>query len=883
MTVYCKNARINSPSRIANVLAELEHNHWDVVLFSETRATESDLILHGGHRLITSADDKRHLGVAILFHARLADKVSRILSHSGRVMAVDVDVFQGALLRLVSVYAPHRGYGAAELSAFFCNLYAVCQNGRDNNRHLVVGGDFNTQLGSGTRSEQMHDFCNECCLEISNNDLPWESTWTFESSLGYQSRLDYLLVSARLSVSGKGAASVLDCGSDHRTVACDICLPSSSADRPAKAKKPSWIDSESYSQGVDDWVRLSNPTQLSDLKAAVCDAAVHHGAVQFGQKSSRRPWDTDELNDLRACRRTCTDKSRRSQLSKDIFRKTRAALRAWQTERATVQLEKFSDIRSLERFAMAPAIRKASVQPPLQQCAGLWRDVYTSTELPERVERSDLIGQMPAIELNELDRALKGLRRGKCADKDGTLLEMFACGGPLLKDRLLGFLNDVLLSGAVPPSWKELVFALVPKGGDARDANNWRPIAILDVSYKVFAKIICNRLAPILERYQSDEQFGFRPSHGTIDALTIFESVVGASIEWQLPLWVVSLDLTKAFDKIEHNVLMRALEDAGVPHGYTILIKSLYYEQFGQIGEFTFDISRGVRQGDILSPILFNTALEYIIRRWKAGLDSAGLPLTVDGSTTYLTNVRFADDLLVFGKSLEEVGQNFERLIANLASAGLGMNPSKTKVLTTDIGASSGRAPVYVELAGAFVEVLSGTSSHKYLGRKFPGNLRSRGLCNLEFRLSCAWLRYHNLRSSLTNRRVPLQLRLKLFDCVISPTVLYSLCTTPLTTGQLEKLDATQRKMMRKIVGWQRFNDETWETTGRRMKERLNTALERQPVKPWSQARRELCDNLLAKLQSPNANGLLKRVFKWSLAPPGAKRFQGHPFQRWWQ
>ena len=64
------------------------------------------------------------------------------------------------------------------------------------------------------------------------------------------------------------------------------------------------------------------------------------------------------------------------------------------------------------------------------------------------------------------------------------------------------------------------------------------------------------------------------------------------------------------------------------------------------------------------------------------------------------------------------------------------------------------------------------------------------------------------------NRKIPIHLRLKLFHTVITPAVCYSLATTPLTTAQLSKLDAVRRKMLRKMVGWVRFDDESWETTG---------------------------------------------------------------------
>ena len=127
----------------------------------------------------------------------------------------------------------------------------------------------------------------------------------------------------------------------------------------------------------------------------------------------------------------------------------------------------------------------------------------------------------------------------------------------------------------------------------------------------------------------------------------------------------------------------------------------------------------------------------------------------------------------------------------------------------------------------------------KALGRRWPGDLTLRGQCNLEHRISLSWMKFQNLSQVLTNQNVPVHLRLRLFDSIVSPTLMYSLATSPLTSGQLERLDATQRRMLRRIVGWVRLEDEAWERTGSRMKQRLQAALNKCPVKPWSEARRK--------------------------------------------
>ena len=87
---------------------------------------------------------------------------------------------------------------------------------------------------------------------------------------------------------------------------------------------------------------------------------------------------------------------------------------------------------------------------------------------------------------------------------------------------------------------------------------------------------------------------------------------------FRIPLWLASLDLRKAFDRIEWTQLFEALKDQGVPEEYLSLIATLYDGQVGSLGQQgQFDIKRGVKQGDVLSPVLFNAGLELAIRRWK--------------------------------------------------------------------------------------------------------------------------------------------------------------------------------------------------------------------------------------------------------------------------
>jgi hypothetical protein len=244
------------------------------------------------------------------------------------------------------------------------------------------------------------------------------------------------------------------------------------------------------------------------------------------------------------------------------------------------------------------------------KCADVLSQVYVAGVYNVDVEVARGPINVPPFLFREVSQALRNMSKGRAGDKDGVLTELFLHGGDVAVQCLTNFFNQILESGEVPAKWFETHFILLHKGGPTDDVNNWRPIAILAAAYKVLARAIFERIRRKLDACQSDEQFGFRAGRSTTSALLIIEHVISKCVEWQVPCWVISIDLRKAFDRVEQEVLFGALAEHGVEDGYVDLLRRLYQCQSGHLNDgSSFEITRGVRQGDVLSPVLFNTAL----------------------------------------------------------------------------------------------------------------------------------------------------------------------------------------------------------------------------------------------------------------------------------
>eukprot|EP00973_Karenia_brevis_P048701 6757970-Karenia_brevis.AAC.1 len=201
------------------------------------------------------------------------------------------------------------------------------------------------------------------------------------------------------------------------------------------------------------------------------------------------------------------------------------------------------------------------------------------------------------------------MKDGKAKDKQGIVVEMIKHGGETLRTMILQLFNDILDMRQVPSAWRETRLVVLFKKGDPKLASNYRPIAILPILYKLFSRMLCNRIQADIIHEQATDQAAYRKGYCTEDHLLSVALLLEKFQEWGCDLWMALVDYEKAFDSVEHAALWKVLNQSGISSGYIELLKILYDHQtatvMAGVESRAFPLERGVKQGDPISALLF--------------------------------------------------------------------------------------------------------------------------------------------------------------------------------------------------------------------------------------------------------------------------------------
>jgi exonuclease III len=334
-------------------------------------------------------------------------------------------------------------------------------------------------------------------------------------------------------------------------------------------------------------------------------------------------------------------------------------------------------------------------------------------QLPVQQPQQETIRTGPFTEL-ELIQAIKSMQNDKSEGPDGIAVEIDRyAAGEESRATLLQAFNKILSTGNVPALLRDVVITVLYKGkGSKEDCNNYRGISLMAHRGKILERMILNRLHPALKDIVPVNQFGFTTGVGTADAILI-SRVVGVSAEKEhTGLVRCYIDLTKAYDKVNRELLWKLLRLYGIPEELVRIIISFHE---GAVAKLRFNgavqqeeirLQRGLKQGSVLSPVLFNIFMGAIINKFEngckeaiiAGSDQIGIKInynfsgdlldptrlnkkTTNNGVFTLLDVLYADDCVLFANSISAMQTMVTEFDAVATKFGMEVSIEKTKVI----------------------------------------------------------------------------------------------------------------------------------------------------------------------------------------------------------
>jgi len=461
----------------------------------------------------------------------------------------------------------------------------------------------------------------------------------------------------------------------------------------------------------------------------------------------------------------------------------------------------------------------------------------------------------PMILKSEVRKALNEIKYGKAPGHDEIPIELFKEGGEEAIEILTQLCQRIWISGKWPDDWKRSVYIPIPKKGDPRECENNRTISLISHASKVLLKIIHSRIERQMEREMPDTQAGFRKRRGTRDQFHNLRSIMERAREYNEDVYMCFIDYSKAFDSVHHEKLWNTLRQMGIPEHYVQLLKSLYDNQESTVrtefGETeSFKIGKGVRQGCILSPYLFNLYSERIMR--EAGLDEIEEGVKIGGRN--LNNLRYADDTTLLAN--RELG--LQKIIENVKcaseNAGLYLNVKKTKIMSTNEMDT-------LKVDGEAIEVVN---SFQFLG----STITKDGECKEEIRkrIMLGRTAMSGLDKIWKDKNITKKTKVRLVKALVFPVTMYGCETWTMKARDRKRINSFEywcwRRMLR--IAWTAKKTNEFIKEQVQVKVSLEQMINKQKLSYFGHVMR--------------GNGLEKTVM---LGMGEGKRSRGRPRRRW--
>lgn len=830
---------LNAAGKTDNAIKEMKRLHIDILGISEMRWLDAGELNLDEYKVLYSGrtDGKHEDGVGVIMTKKLAASIKTFAPISERILLIQLEG-SPVNINIIQVYAPTLDK-PDELVEELYNTINNVMNKLKRNEINIVMGDFNSKVGEGKTSDAVGPFGlgernkrgDTLELFATTHDLILANTWfkqpkrrlyTWKSPSDkpekvIRNQIDFIMINKRFrnSCTAMRTYPGADIVSDHNPVVGEFKIRMKKIQKktPPSFDLRKLKDRETESKVIQT---LNNQYEATERKDVETEMNTFQKIVQELKKNLLKPdgkkkksWMTEEILELMEERRMAQGNKREyNRIHKIIrirIRKAKEKEMIEQCEEIEYLQSKHDDFNIYKKVRELTGNNRKKTDRVLLSEQGtvilsLEEKKEHWTKYIERLfhdTRTEVIpveaGEGgPDILEEEVTAAIEQLKSRKAPGPDGIHAEFLKLLGTENIKRITSIFNEIYTSGRIPETWLKSEFITLPKKPSAKTCDDYRTISLMSHVLKLFLKIIHRRIYKLCEEQIAPNQFGFLNAVGTREALFSVQVLIQRSRDVNSNVFACLIDYKKAFDRVKHEMMVEIMKQIGTDARTINIITNLYWNQTAVLkidGEHTEDIQiqRGVRQGCILSPILFNLYSEFIFREALENIDE-GIPL----NGVRVNNIRYADDAIVFADTQEGLQALMDKVVEVSKRYGLEMNVNKTKLLVVSKEQINN---AHIKINNVRIERVK---QYTYLGTIINENWDNTQ--EIKCRIEKARAIFNKMSALFKNHNLTLATKIRFLRCYVFSVLLYGVETWTVSQEMTKRLEAFELWLYRRML-----------------------------------------------------------------------------------
>uniref|UniRef100_A0A8D8RKC5 Craniofacial development protein 2 n=1 Tax=Cacopsylla melanoneura TaxID=428564 RepID=A0A8D8RKC5_9HEMI len=830
------------PGKIYNATKEMRRLKVHIMGISEMRWPGTGVMDIDEHKVYYSGtqNDTHEYGVGFIVHKSFSQKIKNFIPVSERIIVIQIEA-KPVNINLIQIYAPTFDHPDSEVEELYDNI-AQIQEKIPKHEITILMGDFNAKLGKGNktdyigsqglgdrneRGDMLENFIEHQEMVALNTffQQPPRRLYTWRSPQDrpekvVRNQIDFILINKRYRncCTSMRTYPGADINSDHVPVIGEFRAKMKTTKRKTQKrcnmrlmKEPKIREEVSHilnekMENVEENAPIEEQLEfINEMIQNIKDEYLKEDV----SREKKKTWMTDNILNLMEERRMNkgnTIEYRR--LNNQIRKEIREAKEKEKTQNC-LEIEAYQ--RMYDDFNVHRKVKEVTGRFKRRQYGKLLdKDGKIIIEQQEKKERwmqyveelfEDDRGMMdeitgdsgPSIMENEVEIAIKQMKEGKAAGPDNLEIEFMKLLNETGVKKLTKMYNKIYETGILPQPWLTSEFITLPKSTGAKRCEEYRTISLMSHLLKLFLKIIHRRIYKLCEEQIAPNQFGFLNAVGTREALFSVQVLIQRSRDVNSNVFACLIDYKKAFDRVKHEMMVEILKQIGTDARTINIITNLYWNQTAVLkidGEHTDEVQilRGVRQGCVLSPILFNLYSEHIFREALNDMEE-GIPI----NGIRLNNLRYADDTIMLADTIEGLQKLMTKIAEVSSSYGLDINASKTKLMIISKEQISSDAQIIVNQVR-----IERVTQCQYLGTCI--NEAWDNSQEVKCRIAKARNVFNSMDSVFKSHNLTLDTKTRLLKCYVFSVLLYGVETWTLTEAITNKLRAFELWLYRRML-----------------------------------------------------------------------------------